>query len=197
MPSSPLVLQVPGHGSLEFNPLRLWAARKWLHDRGLARTSQLVLADGRNANAAIHHDDVCRPQYDAQTGRLLQRCISCVRLGLNRENARMSVRLQHERVSKMKQYIAATLQRDRHAATELDSDVQQVMMGVMHTARHQQPQAQLHQATQQPQAQQQAGQEAAQQQAADGMALALTKTHQSCGGLAGATGSSDGGGNGM
>lgn len=94
-----------GRGSLEFNPLRLHVVREWLRDRGLTRTSQLRLASGRNANAAVHDDHKCRPTFDPQSRRWLQRCISCAHLGTNTENARLSLELQRRRVARMRAII--------------------------------------------------------------------------------------------
>jgi hypothetical protein len=102
-----LFSQVPSRGSLEFNPLRLHAVRNWLIAHNLHRTSELTLASGRNANAAIHDDAKCRPAFDSRSRKWLQRCISCVQLGTNKENTRLSLKLQRARVSQMLAIIAA------------------------------------------------------------------------------------------
>lgn len=102
-------MQVPGRGSIEFNPLRLSVVRKWLSDNNIDRTAGLILKEGTNANAAVHEDDICRPTYDENTKKWCQRCVACAHLGTNQENSHMAVRLQHSRTKQMRSYIAATL----------------------------------------------------------------------------------------
>jgi len=106
----PLHLQLLWHQSLEFNPLRLSVVARWLKEHGAGNTSELALHPGLNANAAVHDDSTCRPVYDTESGRLLQRCVSCAHLGTNTENARMSLALQRRRVDQMARFITESLE---------------------------------------------------------------------------------------
>ena len=94
-------VQLPGRGSLEFNPLRLSLVRRWLLDHQATHTSELKLQDERNANAAVHDDATCRPTFDVHLNRWVQRCISCAHLGTNRQNTQMALAIRRKRMEMM------------------------------------------------------------------------------------------------
>ncbi len=106
---------MPKHGVLEFNPLRLSVVAKWMRDNNANNTYQLQLRPGRNANAAVHDDNVCRPVYDSATCRWMQRCVACARLGSNAANTEMSLALRRRRVKEMERFITGSLNQDYHA----------------------------------------------------------------------------------
>ena len=78
-------------------------------DSCVDNTSYLRLLPGRNANAAVHDDDICRPVFEAKSNRWVQRCVSCAFLGTNKENARRSLQLQRIRVRQMKNALSTML----------------------------------------------------------------------------------------
>ena len=82
------------HAPIEFNPLRLFVVWKWMIQKKQDNTSSLKLIPGRNANAAVHDDTICRPEFEAPSNRWVQRCICCAHLGTNVENARGVLQLR-------------------------------------------------------------------------------------------------------
>ena len=94
-----MLAKLPGRGSLEVNPLRLSVARRWLLDHGVTSTNELKLENGNNANAAIHDDATCRPTFDCNLNRWVQRCISCAHLRTSKQNTKMALAIRRKRMA--------------------------------------------------------------------------------------------------
>ena len=105
-------MQLPGRGSLEVNPLRLGVVRRWLLDHGATQTCELKLEDGKNANAAMHDDAICRPTFDCHLNRWVQRCISCARLGTNKRNTQMALVIRRKRMAMVHDMLKAGILQD-------------------------------------------------------------------------------------